>query len=54
MATDKEVEQNNEYKNKLEQNEAKFLNVASEEMTIIKITISSINNTMDKVSQKRC
>jgi hypothetical protein len=51
IATDKEVEQNNEYINKLEQNQAKFLHVASEEMTIIKATISSINNTMDKVSQ---
>jgi hypothetical protein len=51
IATDKEVELNNEHINKLEQNQAKFLHVASEEMTIIKTTISSINGTMDKVRQ---
>ena len=50
-ATDKEVEQNNEHISKLEQKQAKFLHVASEEMTIIKTTISSINNTMSKVNQ---
>jgi chromosome segregation ATPase len=51
IATDREVERNDEHINKLEQSQAKFLHVASEEMTIIKTTISSINSTMDKVSQ---
>jgi hypothetical protein len=51
IATEREVERNNEHINKLEQNQAKFLHVASEEMTIIKTTITSINSTMDKVSQ---
>jgi hypothetical protein len=51
IATDKEVEQNNEHISKLEQDQAKFLHIASEEMTIIKTTISSVNNTMGKISQ---
>jgi hypothetical protein len=51
IATDKEVERNDEHINRLEQSQAKFSHVAGEEMTIIKTTISSINSTMDKVSQ---